>query len=496
MRIANNIPALETAITLRHTDRQVVGAMRQLSSGSKINSAKDDAAGLAIANKLGIQVTGLNRASQNTMDGVSLIQTADGALNEISAMLQRMRELAVQAANGVLAPSDKAKIQLEINQLVDEINANSSKIEFNKIKILSGEADTLTQSLTAADTYGDGIASVLSVSTSLPPGQLTYTINRPGLPAEAVLEQADLRADLKGHNITLTINEVGVEISQSDNWNTIVGKLTDAASLASLELRFDAAGAAHFATKAAGYAQEINITGTDITAIHARGLDADVEVTNFPGLVDASSGVSVRADGNQVTISDTKGQTIKLGLRVLFNPTVVPVPPVPDARNFTYSDGTPIDVAVPINMIANVKDYGPLYLQIGPNFNEHLPVSIPRLDAESLGFMEHSGGAAKVILDYQSAAGASRAIGILDNAIADVSHVRAWLGAYQNRLEQTVMNLDSASINLESARSRIQDTDMAAAMSAFTQYNVSFQAGIAILAQANQRPQQILSLLQ
>ncbi|MDR1560165.1 MAG: flagellin, partial [Clostridiales bacterium] len=144
MRIANNIPALTTALTLKATDRQLSGAMLRLSSGSKINSAKDDSAGLAIANKLSIQVSGLNRASQNSMDGISLIQTADGSMDGVSNILQRMRELAVQAANGVLEPSDKSKIQLEINQLIQEINDNANKTEFNKIKILSGETNTLS----------------------------------------------------------------------------------------------------------------------------------------------------------------------------------------------------------------------------------------------------------------------------------------------------------------------------------------------------------------
>jgi len=147
-------------------------------------------------------------------------------------------------------------------------------------------------------------------------------------------------------------------------------------------------------------------------------------------------------------------------------------------------------------MLARVYDYGPLYLQVGPNFNQHMPLNIPRLDAETLGFIEYSGNGAKITLDYQSTAGANKAIGILDNAIASVSQVRSWLGAYQNRLEQTVMNLDSAGVNTAAARSRIQDTDMAAAMTEYTRYNVNYQAGIAILAQANQRPQQILSLLQ
>jgi len=523
MRIATNIPALNTALTLQQTDRRVVGAMRRLSSGSKINSAKDDAAGLAIANKLSVQVTGLNRASQNSMDGISLIQTADGSLNGISNILQRMRELAVQAASGVLDPSDKNKIQMEINQLVQEINANAYKTEFNKIKIISGEADTLTENMTELKAYGGSIASVLYISPSFPPGLLKYKVKSPGLPAEASIDLTALLDEIKlaalsGQNVTLTLNEISVEITGNDTLDVIKGKLSDAANLASLELKFVHTDTdqdiAFFVTKTAGSSQTINITGAVPPVVHtAPGTDAALEIKGFtPAITGAGSALSgggsymlsdfyVRADGNQITISDAKGQSIRLGLKVSFNPTGAP----PSLSDFAYGDGqyafappydtgTPADT--PMDMQAAIKDYGPLYLQTGPNFNQRMPVSIPRLDAESLGFIEHTGGMAKIILDYQSIAGAGRAIGMVDRAIAEVSRARAWLGAYQNRLEQTVMILDTTGINMEAARSRIQDTDMAAAMTEYTQYSVNYQAGIAILAQANQRPQQILSLLQ
>ena len=504
MRIANNIPALTTSITLNRSDRQVVGAMQRLSSGSKINSAKDDAAGLAIANKLSIQVTGLNRASQNSLDGISLIQTADGSLNEVVSILQRMRELAVQAANGVLDPSDKSQIQMEINQLVQEIQANANKTEFNKIKLMSGEANTLTDSLTAGGAFGDGIASVQYISPSAPPGFLKYTIDSPGFPAEVSLNPALLA----GSDVTFMLNEVSVSISSADSISVIRGKLGDAANLAMMDLKYDSAGTAYFATKTAGSTQSINITSTALPAINTQSTGTNAIISNVSYVnpddspnMEFNTGLSIRTEGNQVTVSNAKGENIRLGLKVFFNPTGSG----PSQADFVYGNGTYADVPpysagspvnAPINMLASVKGYGPLYLQVGPNFNHHMPVSIPRMDAETLGFIEYTGGAARITLDYQSTAGANKAISVLDKALADVTHVRSMMGAYQNRLEQTVLNLDSASVNMESSRSRIQDTDMAAAMAEFTQYNVMYQAGLAILAQANQRPQQILSLLQ
>ncbi|MDR1913059.1 MAG: flagellin, partial [Clostridiales bacterium] len=140
MRIATNIPALNTAITLKHTDSNIANAMQKLTTGSQISSAKYDSAGLAIANKLSVQISGLNQASQNSMDGISVVQTADGALSSVTNMIQRMRELAIQAANGVLTLDDKEKIQTEVNQLVEEIDSTADKTEFNRIKLLNGEA--------------------------------------------------------------------------------------------------------------------------------------------------------------------------------------------------------------------------------------------------------------------------------------------------------------------------------------------------------------------
>ncbi|MDR2648541.1 MAG: hypothetical protein LBB94_02330 [Clostridiales bacterium] len=505
MRIANNIPALTTLLTLRATDQQVVGAMRRLSTGSKINSAKDDPAGLSIANKLGIQISGLNRASQNSMDGVSLIQTADGSLDTVTNIIQRMRELAIQAAGDVLEPSDKSRIQLEINQLIQEINDNAYKTEFNRIKILNGEAHVLAQSLTSGGAPGDGVASVLYTGASLPPGHLRYTIDSPGLPAEIKLDPNALL----GSDVTFRLNEVSVSISANDSPDDIRGKLGEAAELAALEIKYSG-GVAFLANKAAGAEQTIDLTSTAMPAINARSTGTDaalshVEYENSDGTPNAefNSNVSVRSDGNQVTVAGPKGQIIRLGVKVFFSPAGTG----PSGDDFVYGDGTYSAAAPPpysdgtpvasaVDMVAVVKDYGPLYLQVGPNFNQHMPVSIPQLDSETLGFIEYTGGAAKIILDLGSTAGANKAISILDKALAGVTEARAWIGAYQNRLEQTVMNLDSASINMESARSRIQDTDMAYAMTEYTQFNVKYQAGIAILAQANQRPQQILSLLQ
>ncbi|MCL2351386.1 MAG: hypothetical protein FWC55_02520 [Firmicutes bacterium] len=498
---------MNTVLSLKATDRLLTDTMQKLSTGRKINSARDDAAGLAIANKLSMQVMGLNRASQNALDGVSLIQTADGALNEIHAMLQRMRELAVQAANGALLPEDRAKIQMEIDSLSDEITASANKTEFNKMKILNGEADTVKFSKVntpAGPRIGDGFAAINYVSDTVPPGNLNYTIDRAGLPASAALSNLN---SLLGNDFVFYINEAQVRIAGADTLDDVRAKLTAAADLAAMDIKFDAAGNnAFIATKKAGSAQTVAITAGDpaFVPIYAAGTDAQITLNSFDGengVPNANflNGAAVTASGNEVTIASSGGQVVRLTVKVVFNSDPG------SADNFLFGNGSaaaspPFSDGAPASggadMTAEIRSYGAIYLQIGPEYNQRMSVQIPKVTAETLGFAEFKGGGIVRTLNYLSHDGATEAVGIIDRAIGEISGIRARLGAYQNRLDQTVRSLDITAENVERSRSRIEDTDMAMAMTDYTRLNVKYQAAIAILAQANQRPQQILSLLQ
>jgi len=185
MRIGHNVPALMTHLNLRRNDRFITASMQRLSTGVRINSAREDAAGLAIANKLGYQFSGLERASANSTHGISMIQTAEGALNEIHNMLQRMRELAVQAANDTMTKEDRAKVQNEINDLTDEITASAGRAEFNKIRLLNGEAARVNSTWFSGQ-LNKIIATATYISQNVPPGTLQYTIRQVGLPAEVI----------------------------------------------------------------------------------------------------------------------------------------------------------------------------------------------------------------------------------------------------------------------------------------------------------------------
>jgi flagellin len=508
--------------------------MQKLSTGVRINSAADDAAGLAISNKLSTQVTGLNRASLNAADGVSLVQTADGALSGVTNMLQRMRELAVQAASEALTPDDEAKIQGEINQLVMEINDNALRTDFNQIQLLNGEANRVALSRTGmsapqtgypfADSVnvekntrpGDTIVSILY--STLPIGYLEYQIDEAGRPPVVTLTRTQLE-QLAANSETLIINELRIEFAPDDDWPAIRAKMAQATSVVGLQLKYDGDDM-YLATVLAGSKQQLRVTSTN-GAIDENEFGTDARLSNIK-LIDELEGedtsfaasMGVLADGNNVTVVGADGFRIDLGIRVYFDPTIPgnfvygngtytgdsPRPTDPTGTppggfpTAPYANGYPIDT--PIIMHGVMTTHGSVMLQVGANYNQDMPVNIPRTDAESLGFVEYVGGKQVILLDYTSLAGATLAISAVDDALAKVTTTRANLGAYQNRLDQTMVNLGNAAQNTEAARSRILDTDMASAMMELTQENVRYQAGIAILAQANQRPQQVLSLMQ
>jgi flagellin len=221
-----------------------------------------------------------------------------------------------------------------------------------------------------------------------------------------------------------------------------------------------------------------------------------------------NNGMAVVSNGNHIEITGTNGEHIRFNIQLLpfADRDPMGVVLVPPPVTYTYGDGAtfaagapdPLTLAptAPTAMSIDIKNYGPIMLQIGPNFNNAMAVHIPTLSAETLGLVEFKGGKMYNLMKYTSVEGAWRAIDASDAAIAFTSVIRSRLGAYQNRLESTIRSLDVAAENTENSRSRIRDTDMAKESTKYAQYNVMYQAGLAILAQANMRPQQILSLMQ
>lgn len=523
MRINHNISALKANNQLAKTNGQLDKSLERLSSGYRINSAADDSAGLAISEKMRTQIAGLEQASRNASDGISVIQTAEGALVEVESMLQRMRELSVQSANGTLTKEDRDAIQAEIDQLCEEITRISETTEFNTMKLLDGTIDRKSYS-------SNNNVNLVSLSDSVPVGDYSVTVKQDARQA-VVLSSATqskdttvtpnvdyfdadgtIKSDYTG---TVNINGVTVKIEDNDTVETIYSKLRNAGDSVGVSVfavkntataeknkYLENAGYENktwnindgdrlaFVTNEYGSNQKIEIhcdnnglakvLGLSNSKIEATGYDAEVVINPSDNGFNNSATASVK--GNKVTVTDRNNFSVIIEIK-------------PGTANSTFVDykvetGTKSRTTAPTDaktVSISVLDAGPMDLQIGANEGQTMSVRIPRVDPATLGIDK---------LNIATADGAQEGITLLDNAINLVSSIRSKLGAYQNRLEHSIANLDTTSENMTESLSRISDTDMAEEMAEYTQRNVLAQAGTSMLAQANQRPQTILSLLQ
>ncbi len=376
MRINYNVSAMLSNNALANNDSLLAQSLERLSSGLKINHAKDNPAGLAMAKRMNAQIEGVSIAGQNAGDGISVIEIADGALSEVSDMLQRMNELAIKSANGTMTEEDRKTIQEEISQLKEEVSRISDTTEFNGQKLLNGEF-ALKGYCSRAD------IKVNSYSEEVP--AKTYTINE--LPL--VRENADGTGDYI--------------------------------------------------------------------------LDGDIDLGDeFP----EKENITASIKDNLLTLKNSSGFEMTL-----------------DVSAIDLAD--PVSAANPLTIDAT--GIGPMRLQIGANEGQVLAVNIPYISLQNMGIGR---------LDVSTKEGALDGIDRIDGAIKYISKVRGGLGAFQNRLESTVNSLDITHENMTAAYSRLMDVDMAEEMTQYTTYQVLTQAGTSMLAQANERPSQVLQLLQ
>ena len=468
MRINTNMPALNAHTALTRVQSRIAVSSRRLSTGQMINSAADNAAGRAISNKLRIQIRGLESASQNSSNAVSAIQTAEGALNEVHSMIQRMRELAVYAANGTNSPEDVQIIQLEINQLKEEVNNTARNSDFNRISLLNGGADRIVNSSSA---------NILRTSDNLDNATFNFDLlaHATNSRLNFVLPVGNFPQDA-----TLTINGIMVKIDQGESASSALEKLRTAAEFANLDFNMASTPPAITST-ISGSEYPVTISGNEslinwlgfsggttangITTVRNVGTDIQIRVhtTVFP-VADPNSPLSanttVTASGNRVTIRDTAGRLIVADIR----------PDLPVANN---------------HELMTLRE-GALFVQIGANQGDEMQIRIPRINTAMLGVDRLNVGSPDL---------AQMAITQAQAALDIISHVRANLGAYQNRVEFTISNVDNSKDNITSALSRIVDTDMAYEMIVYSKNNILLQAGLAVIAQANQRPQSVLQLI-
>jgi flagellin len=520
MRINHNISALKANNQLAKTNSALDSSLEKLSSGYRINSAADDSAGLAISEKMRTQIAGLDQASRNASDGISVIQTAEGALIEVESMLQRMRELAVQSANGTYTTDDREAIQSEIDQLNAEITRISETTEFNTMTLLDGNIDRKSFSNNAN-------VNVVSLSDTVTVGEYEFEILQDARQAVlygSAINTADIASTDEADDYTGTVNINGesVSIEDGDTLDDIYTKLRNAGDTVGVDI-FATADTSPSNTEyleKAGYETTAIANGTHLVFVsNDYGSDQTIELycdnanlATLLGLttnkeaaigVDAKASRSVSDDGfaGTSTIS-IKGNKITVTDRDNFE-MVVEVKPgscnntwddVTMATTWPATGGYPsatIDSsalgALTPDIKISVLDAGPMDLQIGANEGQIMSVRIPKVDPATLGIDK---------VNIGTADGAQAAITLLDNAVNQVSAIRSKLGAYQNRLEHSISNLDTTSENMTESLSRISDVDMAEEMATYTQKNVLAQAGTSMLAQSNQRPQSILTLLQ
>ncbi|WP_444645112.1 flagellin [Caproiciproducens sp. R1] len=495
MRIQHNIAALNANRMLASNNNAVSKNLEKLSSGYRINSAADDAAGLAISEKMRSQIRGLDQAENNANDGISLVQTAEGALNETASILQRMKELATQSSNGTYQNDvDRENISKEVTALSKEIDRISSSTNFNKINLLDGTLGTSEITETS---------SVATVAT-VPATKGTFTV------VAAAAATKDLETsyvvnylDSNGKQQTTTVKytddgSLGGTPGTPDAGSTaqtILAALNSNTDISSnFNVSIDSNNKVIFEAKTAGEDKATILSAknasTDLTVTNNNTDKNESSTITFSGTAVAGDTISIagktyefQAESN---ISKVKAGNIAVVLGTSATDSATNL--TATLKEYGISSASNLAGVVTIADMTEVGGKG-LTLQIGASASEDQQVSLNIASMSSKGL-----GIDKISVANQDSANA--AIDTIEAAINTVSGTRADLGALQNRLEHTVNNLGTTSENLTSAESRIRDVDMAAEMMEMTKNNVLAQAAQSMLAQANTQPQNVLKLLQ
>ena len=490
MRIQHNIAALNSYRQLSGNNSAVSKNLEKLSSGYRINRAGDDAAGLAISEKMRAQITGLETAQKNANDGISLVQTAEGALTEVHSMLNRMVELADQSANGTYDnETDRANLQKEVKSLLDEVDRIADSTNFNGINLLDGSLSTTELNVTNATVAG-AKATLTTTPATGAKSQVTMKQATVDTGSTLTVEYADANGKLHSVKVEYTGDKAG----DNDNAAAVADALAKNGELSSIfDIKADAANV-NFTSKVTGAAgaRIMSVSSTDnataMLGTPTAGADAKVTVN---GLGDAAAGDKFTLNGKTYEfVADTTAKPTTEGATAIVvgkeqKDTVANINKALEKEGVQATQITG-GTNVTLSAIQNGKG---LILQIGDtaaDFNQ-LTVSVSSMSAKSIDITD---------VDISTLEGAQTAIGKIRTAINSVSFSRGDLGAIQNRLEHTINNLSVTTENMTAAESRIRDTDMAKEMMAYTKNNILVQASQAMLAQAIQIPQGVLQLLQ
>ena len=490
MVVQHNLTAMNSNRMLGLTTASQAKSTEKLSSGYKINRAADDAAGLSISEKMRKQIRGLTQASSNAQDGISTVQTAEGALNEVQDMLQRMNELAVKAANGTQSEDDRSYIQNEIDQLTTEIDRVAETTKFNETYLLKGDRFASKEySYAYAEFKNDATASVTMSTTPDATTKATLTVA-----FDKDASSADQNA------VANAIKKSGITVKVTKHWDAANNKAAD--STASISLNGDAAGIYKVAA-VKDDPTKFDITtadGTKVATVTVGGTFDKATAEGDDGQSVTSSAITATAStaatkkGESAKYYDKDGNGIAANALNKYFQT--------DAQGNITARGDAPTVYDAVGLATTLDDENvtstqditgslKLSLHVGADAtsNNQITVKLEAMSAKGLGV-----NGLKV--DGTDDTNAKNAIETIKESIQKVSTQRSALGAVQNRLEHTISNLDNVVENTTSAESQIRDTDMATEMVKYSNNNILSQAGQAMLAQANQSNQGVLSLLQ
>ncbi|WP_028317374.1 flagellin [Desulfobulbus elongatus] len=493
LTINTNVASLNAQRNLGRSQGDLATSMERLSSGLRINSAKDDAAGLAISDRMTSQIRGLNQAARNANDGISLAQTAEGAMQESTNILQRIRELAVQAANATNSAADRAALQAEVNQLKAEMNRIAQSTTFNGLKILDGTfvSQQFQVGPNPNEVIGFSIKSMAADDLGRYYHKGVNTTANQGTGSSAAANAAPVTTNtIAGQTLTI-------------NGSKGVGTVTFAAGSTAWDIANLVTNSASMTGVTATARTEATLSGLSANGIvtltlgsggNTATINAAVSTTDLSELASVindqsgTTGVTAVAEGDKITLVQAEGKDIEIS-------------------NFTHSTGgATIDVtgadgnaeeltsgSTDSTRVAGIVEFSS---QDSYTISSSVAAGAGSILSEAANTNIIASFEAITAIDISNIQGANDALKIVDSALGKIDAQRGDLGAIQNRFESTISNLQNVAENLTAARSRIMDADIAQETSEMTKNNILQQAGVAILTQANQTPQLALQLLQ
>ena len=443
MVVKNNMSAVSTLNTLNKNSSALASSLKKVSSGMKINSAADDASGYAISERMRVQIRGLDQANQNTQNGTSMMKVAEGAVSSTVDILKTLKEKVINAANDTNTDSDRATIQKELDQSIDQINDNAN-VTYNGKYLVDGSHNSKVQTTTTAMTN----ESLFSTTT----GTTAFSAMKDRNGNSLNINSLD----------TVTISFVHEGKTYSATASAQKG-LDDLLTAANSAFKKDKTGNAATTNAFKATVSKGSYIGKDIAGDTVHTADEKTALT----ITAAGSGVSNQISGITISVTNTQGQVQKSANAVLDN----------------FSESV---------RAQNKSDDNAINLQVGTKANQSIRVGLTDMRAEALGLQSSTGQTIQIGTQQQ----ANAAVNVLDNAVQKALDQQTTIGSVQSRLSYTSSNLTTASENVQASESTIRDADMAKEMTEYTKNNVLLQAAQSMLAQANQSSSSVLSLLQ